>query len=126
MGTRIVVTAAGVRVRGELAETECARSVASVLPVEGRGNRWGDEIYFSIPLRGVALDETAAEVLEAGDLGYWPPGRALCIFFGPTPASRGEEIRAASPVCRIGRLEGDAAVLRAVPDGALVRIARDD
>ena len=47
-----------------------------------------------------------------GDVGYWPPGQALCLFFGPTPASHDDEIRPASPVNVIGRIEGDASVLK--------------
>ncbi len=59
----------------------------------GAPETWGDEIYFAIP---VSLKEDGPRAtVEVGDLGYWPPGRAFCIFFGPTPASRGDEVRAA-------------------------------
>ena len=59
-----------------------------------------------------------------GDLGYWPPGRAFCIFFGPTPASRGTECRPASPVNVFGRVEGDPKVFKAVRAGERVRLER--
>jgi len=72
-----------------------------------------------------SLDETAVEVVTVGDLGYWPTGRAFCIFFGPTPASRGEEIRPASAVNRVGRVLGDARAFKAVHDGELVRLEGD-
>lgn len=92
------------------------------LPIEARANTWGDEIYFSIPVEAEA--ENQKEVVEAGDLGYWPPGNAFCIFFGPTPASRGDEIRPASPVNVIGRIDGDPLVFRRVRGGEEVVIER--
>jgi hypothetical protein len=92
------------------------------LPIEARANTWGDEIYFSIPVETEA--ENPKEVVEMGDLGYWPPGSAFCIFFGPTPASRGDEIRPASPVNVIGRIDGDPLVFRKVRGGEEVVIER--
>ncbi|MHC4704851.1 MAG: cyclophilin-like family protein, partial [Planctomycetota bacterium] len=83
--------------------------------------RWGGEIYFSIPA-SCELETGSREVLEVGELAYWPPGRAFCIFFGPTPASQGDDIRAASAVNIIGRLEGDFSALWDVPDGARMSI----
>ena len=79
------------------------KAIWDVLPFESKAQTWGDEIYFSIP---VAVDEeNAKEVVELGDLGYWPPGAAFCIFFGKTPASKGDEIRPASRVNVFGKLE---------------------
>jgi hypothetical protein len=97
----------------ELNDSETARQIADVLPIEAPSfNTWGDEIYFSIP---VAADpDDAVETVALGDLGYWPPGRALCIFFGKTPVSEGNEIRPASPVNPIGQVIGDPAVLKTV------------
>lgn len=101
-----------------------ARAIWDALPIEASAQTWGDEIYFPIP---VALPEDdAKEVVELGDLGYWPPGRAFCIFFGPTPASRGDEIRPASAVNVFGRIDGDATAFRAVRAGARVRLERAD
>ena len=120
---RIQITAGEVTVEAELNETETAQAVWDGLPIEGVANTWGDEIYFSTP---VALElEAGQEVVEMGDLGYWPPGKAFCVFFGPTPASRGDEIRPASPVTVFGRVVGDAAALKAVRDGAQVTVRRD-
>ena len=119
----IQITAGEVTVEAELNETETAQAVWDGLPIEGVANTWGDEIYFSTP---VALElEAGQEVVEMGDLGYWPPGKAFCVFFGPTPASRGDEIRPASPVTVFGRVVGDAAALKAVRDGAQVTVRRD-
>lgn len=90
-------------------------AIGAVLPIKAQANTWGDEIYFSI---GVTVKpETAQEVVEKGDLAYWPPGKAFCIFFGPTPASRGDESRAASPVNVFGRVLGDPEVFKQVRPG---------
>jgi len=99
-----------------------AKAIIDALPIKGRGNRWGDEIYFSI---GVSVGrESAKEVVEKGDLAYWPPGEAFCIFFGPTPASRGDESRAASPVNVFGKVLGDPSVFRKVRSGEEVVISK--
>jgi uncharacterized protein len=81
----------------------------------------GDEIYFQVPVDR-QLDSTAAELVKVGDLGYWPPARAFCIFFGPTPISRKDGIRPASAVNLIGKVIGDARVFRAVRDGELMEL----
>ena len=121
---RIEIAAGGVTVDAELNETQTAQAVWDGLPIEGAANTWGDEIYFSTP---IALElEAGQEVVEMGDLGYWPPGKALCLFFGPTPASRGDEIRPASSVTVFGRVVGDATVLKAVEDGARVTVRRKE
>src|SRR5262247_1259861 len=99
-----------------------ARAIWDALPIEAAAQTWGDEIYFRIP---VALPEDdAREVVARGDLGYWPPGQAFCIFFGPTPASRGEEIRPASAVNVFGRVVGDATVFKRVRSGTRVTLER--
>lgn len=121
MAERIRIEAAGVRVVGVLNETETAAEIARALPIEGVVNTWGDEIYFGIPV-SAELSSDAAEEVSVGDLGYWPPGRAFCIFFGCTPASTGDEPRAASPVNPVGKIEGDAKVFSGVPDGAEIRV----
>jgi len=68
------------------------------------------------------LEKKARELVEVGDLGYWPSGNAFCIFFGPTPVSRGNEVRPASAVNVIGRVSGDARVFQKVPSGSKMRI----
>jgi hypothetical protein len=119
---RIEIVAGEITVDAELNQTETAQAVWDGLPIQGTANTWGDEIYFSIP---IALElEAGQEVVEMGDLGYWPPGKALCLFFGPTPASRGDEIRPASKVTVFGRIVGDATILKAVQDGAPVTVRR--
>ena len=120
MSTRISITAGGVKVFATLNDTDTASAIAAALPIKASANTWGDEIYFGIPVD--AGLEQGQEVVELGDLGYWPPGRAFCIFFGPTPASRGDEIRPASAVTVIGRVCGDATAFKRAPAGAHVTI----
>ena len=115
MMRRIRISAGAVSATATLDESRTALAIWAALPIEMPGETWGDEIYFAIP---VALpDEGARAVVDAGDLGYWPPGRAFCIFFGPTPASRGTEIRPASPVNVFGRLEGEAGAREVILEG---------
>ena len=96
------ITAGPVSATATLAENATARAIWDALPIEAQGSIWGDEIYFAIPVK--REEEAALDVVQLGDLGYWPPGNAFCIFYGPTPASRGAEIRPAIIVPRIGRL----------------------
>jgi uncharacterized protein len=122
---KIKITAADVSATAELFENPTAVAVWEALPIEGRANTWGDEIYFDIPVYLDKADD-AREVVDMGDLGYWPTGNAFCIFFGPTPMSRGDEIRPASAVNVFGRVQGDAAVFKAVADGDSVLIEKVD
>lgn len=124
MVRRIEIAAGEVSVQAELKDTETAEAVWDGLPLEGVANTWGDEVYFSTPL---ALPlEAGQEVVELGDLGYWPPGRAFCIFFGLIPSSTGDEIRPASAVSVFGRVVGDPIVLKAVKDGTRVTVRRSE
>jgi len=101
---------------------ETARAIWEALPLEAGANTWGDEIYFGIPVE--VGEESPRAVVEMGDLGYWPPGSAFCIFFGLTPASVGDEIRPASPVNVFGRVEGDPKIFKKVRRGEIVRLER--
>jgi len=101
----------GFVLEAELNDTITARAVAEALPVETSYQTWGHEIYFEIPV--TASIQKGQEVVQMGDLGFWPPGRAFCIFYGATPGSTEDEIRPASAVDIIGRLKGDPKVLRA-------------
>ena len=117
----IRITAGGVVLAAQLNDSPTAAAILAALPIRGVTRTWGDEIYFPIPV-DAALAADAVEVVEVGDLGYWPTGKAFCIFFGPTPMSRGGEIRPASAVNPVGRVLGDAALLRNVQDGEPVLI----
>ena len=118
----IKITAGPVTVNANLNDTATATMVWNALPIEASANIWGQEIYFRIPI--AAGGESAQEVVDMGDLGYWPPGSAFCMFFGPTPASEADEIRPASPVTVIGKMRGDLGMLKGVPSGASVLIER--
>ena len=120
MGDRKISIAAGdVSVTATLNGSHTAVLLWDALPLEGSANTWGDEIYFRIPVQADEEDD-ASDVVEMGAVAYWPPGQALCLFFGRTPASRGDEIRAASAVNALGWIEGDATVLRQVSSGTRV------
>ena len=103
-----------------LSSTATARAIWDALPLEARANRWGDELYFPVP---VELEEDdAQEGVRVGDVAYWPPGHAICIFWGPTPASEGEGPRAASPVHVFGHITTDPAAFGSVGSGSVVRL----
>lgn len=121
MSRKIRIKAGNVAIEAILYDTPTATKVWKALPITGKVNTWGDEIYFTIPVKAQSEPE-AADVVEKGDLGYWPPGQAFCIFFGPTPASDGDEIRPASAVNIIGRIQGDPTVFKKVKDGTRIHI----
>ncbi len=93
---KIRITAGSVSQTAELNDSNCAKKIYESLPLEARANTWGDEIYFGIPVE--CTPENPKTTVEMGDLGYWLEGSCFCIFFGPTPVSRGNEIRPASAV----------------------------
>ena len=110
MPTNIIITAGSIRLEAELNDTFTAKAISNILPITAAANTWGDEIYFSMP---ITLElENGQEVVDLGDLGYWPPGGAFCIFYGLTPASQGDEIRPASAVTIIGKVQGDVTALK--------------
>ena len=123
MANRIKIIAGDVIAYGELNDTVTAQKIWDALPIEARGNTWGDEIYFAIPVQ--AGEENAQAVVDMGDLAYWPPGNAFCIFFGRTPASQGDDIRPASPVNVFGKIDGDPKVFKKVPSGASVVVVEE-
>jgi len=110
----IVIEAGEISLEAELNDSQTAARIYAALPLEGTANLWGDEIYFEIPLE-IEAESEAREEVEAGDLAYWPAGRALCIFFGPTPVSTDSRPRAYSPVNVFGRVVGDPSRLSRVP-----------
>ncbi len=117
----IIISVEGISLSAELNEGATAQKIWEALPIEGSANTWGDEIYFDIPVVSEQEPDARADV-AVGELGYWPVGHAFCIFFGPTPASTGDQPRAASPVNILGHVIDDATVLRSVRNGATVQI----
>ena len=123
MSTEIRITIKDIIIAAELFDTVTARSVAAALPLEAEPNEWGDEFYFEIPVR-MPLDETATKKVSVGDIGYWPPGNALAIFFGPTPMSKNQEPVPASQVNIVGIITGDATILRQAKGARVIRLER--
>ncbi len=119
---RVRITTGGVEVTAALNDSATADEVWAALPIESSGSAWGDEIYFRTLIQ--VGEDNGQEVVEMGAVAYWPPGQALCLFFGPTPVSRGDEIRPASAVNVIGQMEGDSTVLKKVRSGSKVTVER--
>lgn len=109
----------------ELAQTPSADALWDALPLQAQAHRWGDELYFTVPFQA-ALEADARAVVQKGDVAYWPDGPALCFFFGPTPVSRPDEIRAASPVNVCGSIKGDSTILRQVADRSQVVLTGEE
>ena len=105
MSTDILIKVGDLELKGELTDTSCARSIAEKLPIETEFQIWGDEFYFPVGV-DMFLDDTSKAKVSVGTIGYWPPGKAMAIFFGPTPASENDKPVAASEVNIIGDLKG--------------------
>ena len=119
----ITISLAGEVIPAELNDSQTALDIVDALPIEAQFNTWGDEIYFPIPVK-TGL-ENGSEIVSIGDLGYWPPGNAFCIFYGATPGSTVDEIRPASPVTIVGRVTGDPKIFRKLAGkSAAIRIEK--
>ena len=121
---KIKIEAGGVKVIADLVDKnpKTAEAIWNALPFEAGANRWGDEIYFGIPVEVKAENPQVA--VEVGDIAYWLATPTFCIFFGKTPANRGDGIRAYSEVNVFAKIVGDAKVLKKVKDGEVVRVER--
>ncbi|HET6490009.1 MAG TPA: cyclophilin-like fold protein [Syntrophales bacterium] len=124
MPQKIRIVVGAVTLTAELADTDCAKAIAAMLPIEAVPNEWGDEFYFAIPAK-LPLDATATRKVKAGDIGYWPPGKALAIFFGRTPMSAGPDPVPASEVNLVGRIVDDALLLKKAKGAAKIRIEKE-
>ena len=124
MGDNIItISVKDITIDATLGNSATAIKILDTLPLVGKVNTWGEEIYFSIPVDAEQEPEARADV-EIGELAFWPVGNALCIFFGPTPVSENEKPRAYSPVNVIGRILGDASVFKKVTDNEEIRVTR--
>jgi len=121
MPTKVRITVGNVRLRAELFDTACAKAIVEKLPIKARPDEWGDEYYFEIPVTA-SLDETATTKVKVGDIGYWPPGRAMAIFFGRTPMSTGSDPVPASAVNLVGKIIDDATLLKKAKGAAEITI----
>ncbi|MEM2987064.1 MAG: cyclophilin-like fold protein [Nitrososphaerota archaeon] len=106
----------------EKTNPKTVKAILNALPFESTANRWGDEVYFETPVK--VEEENSIQEVEVGTVAYWPPGNALCIFFGKTPVSRGEKPRAYSPVNVIGKIIGDAKIFKKVKSGDDIKVEK--
>lgn len=121
MTEKIRIKTAKLEMIAALNQSKTAQAIVQSLPVKSRASRWGDEIYFSIPV-DMPEEADARQDMEIGELGYWPEGTAFCIFFGPTPVSSTDQPRAYSNVNPIGKIEGEATQFRTVNNGDPIEI----
>ena len=119
---KIKISSGNIKAIAELKNTPTAKALYNVLPIEGAANRWGDEIYFVIPVN-LDAEPDAKEIVDKGDIAYWPEGSCFCIFFGKTPASKGSEIKAASKVNVFGKTE-EASAFKKIKNGDLIVIEK--
>ena len=126
MSVKVSLRIESAELTGELADTPAGRAVAGHLPLALSLSRWGDEYYGELGQSMSGLKGETVQVMEVGDLAYWEPGNAFCLFFGPTPASKGEEPRAASPVYRLGRVAGDFQAVKALGHQVTATLSRAD
>ncbi|HIA76168.1 MAG TPA: hypothetical protein EYN92_07095 [Dehalococcoidia bacterium] len=117
----ITINAGNLSIDATLNETEMAEQIWNSLPLSGAANIWGDEIYFDIPVSATEHSE-ASDLVSSGDIAFWPPGNAFCIFFGRTPASTDDKPRAASAVNVFGHISGDEKLFRGVNGGTEISI----
>lgn len=120
---KIKIISGSITAEAELYDNNTTKRILEILPIETSVQTWGDEIYFEVSTH-VDADETAKEVVELGDLGFWPEGDCFCIFFGKTPASKGDEIRPASKVNVFGKVLGDPKIFKEVKQGDTIRIEK--
>ena len=122
---KIIIQTEKLNFLGQLNKSQTAQQIWETLPITSSVSIWGDEIYFRIPVDFKIEKNFAQETVVLGDLAFWPEGSCFCIFFGPTPMSKEGEIRPASTVNIIGKIEGDFESLKAVREGSEIIIKKD-
>ena len=120
---KIILRTTELQIEAELNDSSTAQVIYDALPFSGSANRWGDEIYFTIPVH-VEQEPDAKEEVEIGDLGFWPVGDAFCIFFGRTPVSKTGKPRAYSPVNIFGHITGDTSSLKMIQAGTKIHVTK--
>jgi hypothetical protein len=123
MPTPITITVDDINLEGVLFDTASGKCISNILPIDTSFNTWGDEFYFQISVN-LSLDETATTTVKVGDIGYWPDGSALAIFFGPTPMSSGPDPVPASSVNLVGEIKSDATLLKKVTGAEKIKIEK--
>ncbi len=110
------ITVGDVTIRAEMLDTQTARAIAETLPFSSVARTWGEEVYFQTPV-SLLRESDARDVVQAGELAFWTDGDSIAIGFGPTPISRGDEIRLASPCNVWATAVNDVKALAAARDG---------
>ena len=118
----VIAQCGAIRFEISLNQTQTAQVIFKTLPIESVAQRWGEEIYFEIPVK--MKNEAPTLEVAVGDVGYWPDGRCFCIFFGKTPASRGNQPRPASAVTLVGKTDAAPELLRKVKEGERITVNR--
>jgi len=121
---RIVIKVRDLEIAAELNDSKTAELIYEKLPIKSKAKLWGEEIYFDIPIKTDLEEGYSVDLVEVGDLGYWPEGESFCIFFGPTPISRRGKILPASSVNLIGKIIGDPKEFKKVREGDIIRIEK--
>ena len=119
--TKIIFEFENISIEAELNDSPTSKDLINLLPLEGISQIWGEEIYFSTSINR-ENDDWAKETVELGDIAFWPPGNAICLFFWKTPVSQGDEIRPASPTNVMGKIVGDLEILKTVNSGDKVKV----
>ncbi len=121
----ILITVGDLEIRAKFNGSHTAGQIWDALPLKSFTSTWGEEIYFQIPVKAKIEEGFSAETVEIGDLGYWPEGKCFCIFFGSTPVSSPGEIRPASEVNIIGKIEGDWEELRKIKENQSIMVEEE-
>ena len=118
---KIQINLSNITFYGYLEINDFTKKIMSKFPLESDIQFWGDEIYFPISIYENP-SENLREIVNKGDIAYWPPGNAFCIFWGPTPMSKEDEIRPASPVKVIGYMDSDSSDFSQFNNGEKINI----
>jgi len=122
MERKIRIKVGKLEIFAQLNEGRVAGLIWEAVPLSAKVNTWGDEIYFPIPVKARA--DNPKEIVEKGDLGYWPEGSCFCIFFGPTPVSSGNEIKPASAVEIVGKVTGNPEEFKKAKRGETITLEK--
>jgi len=123
MEKKIVIKIGNRTIEADLNSNDTTDLFYSALPKTITMQRWGDEYYGDCGIKVNAAKDARAE-MEVGELAIWPAGNALCIFFGPTPASTDDKPRAISKVNPIGKISQDVSFLKNLPVSIQVEVQK--
>ncbi len=108
-------------IQGELDNSQASNDISKLLPIEGKSNLWGGEVFVELP-EMLPYPGNLDEV-EIGDIAYWQEGPAICFFFGETLGSFSNKPRPHSPVIVIGKLD-NIEPLKYLKAGVKIRVEK--